>query len=269
MKHEFYNFNKEKLAYDFVSSSSKTLVIMVHGFLGIKDWYVFKELEKSIISIKIDSFKFDFSGNGKSEGMFFDSTVSKEVKELTQILKYFKKKYERIIVIAHSMGCAVSLITTKNPKLISCLILMNPLVLPSISFKDSILKFSPYVFLEKLHHVKTRSILQKIKILSPAEIYVKKIIEEKVVGHEFLKELPKIDVIDYAEKLSIPILIIHGKKDQIIPYSHVEYLYNNLGSKEKKLVLLDYTHKPKKQQMVLIKFEIFKFLKSLKEKFLK
>jgi pimeloyl-ACP methyl ester carboxylesterase len=266
MELKISNYKGEKLSNEFIGNDSKCLAIMVHGFAGNKNWYFFDEINNGIIQMGFDTFRFDFSGNGKSAGKFSDSTISKEVRELTDILKFFRDKYKKIVVIAHSMGCAVSLMSSEKKGLIDCIILMNPLVLPSITFRDSIIKLSPHIFLEKVN-IKIKDI-HELGILKNEKKSIKKIMEDKIVGNKFIKELPKIDVIDYAEKLSIPILIIHGKKDPIIPYSHIEYLYNNIES-EKKLALLDYGHEPKKSQSILIKYEIFKFLNPLKEKFLK
>lgn len=264
MEIELLNFEKEKLSNNLNSNNSNILAIMVHGFMGSKDFDFFVELENYFDSIEIDSFRFDFSGNGKSQGLFSESTISKQKKELNNVLNYFKKKYEKILIIAHSMGCSVSLKCSESNNF-NGLIMVNPLVLPSIIFKDSILKFSPYVFLEKLNDVKIKKEFTNFSLIQNIDESLKNKIKKNVVSKKFIKELPKINLINYAEKLKIPVLIIHGKKDIVIPFSHVEYLYYNINS-FKKMALFDYSHNPEKKNYELIKFEIFKYIK---EKFLK
>ena len=43
----------------------------------------------------------------------------------------------------------------------------------------------------------------------------------------------------YITSLNIPLLIIHGRKDKLIPYHHSQILYDNAASPKKNLVLLD------------------------------
>lgn len=45
--------------------------------------------------------------------------------------------------------------------------------------------------------------------------------------------------VDYLKKYSGPLLIIHGKNDELIPYHHAEKLFENAISPDKELKLLD------------------------------
>lgn len=45
--------------------------------------------------------------------------------------------------------------------------------------------------------------------------------------------------VDYLKKYTGPLLIIHGKKDTLIPVHHAQILYDNAVSPEKQIVLLD------------------------------
>ena len=45
--------------------------------------------------------------------------------------------------------------------------------------------------------------------------------------------------VDYLKKYTGPLLIIHGRKDKLIPYHHAQILYDNAVSLEKKIVPLD------------------------------
>ena len=48
--------------------------------------------------------------------------------------------------------------------------------------------------------------------------------------------------IDYIDKLKIPILLIHGKKDKIVSYEHSKRLYDEVKSKEKVFWTLEKGH---------------------------
>ena len=45
--------------------------------------------------------------------------------------------------------------------------------------------------------------------------------------------------VDYLKKYKAPLLIIHGKKDTLIPYHHSQILFDNALSQEKQIKLLD------------------------------
>lgn len=58
------------------------------------------------------------------------------------------------------------------------------------------------------------------------------VLQDRYISEEFIKSYKN------------PLLIIHGKKDRLLPYHHGEILYKNAASADKKLVLLENeTHK--------------------------
>ena len=44
---------------------------------------------------------------------------------------------------------------------------------------------------------------------------------------------------DYPKQIKCPILILQGKKDDIVPISSSKYVYNSLKSNIKKLIFID------------------------------
>lgn len=56
---------------------------------------------------------------------------------------------------------------------------------------------------------------------------------EYKVGKEIIDELKCLNVMPYLEKISSPTLIIHGEKDQIVPFSHSERLIKLLPCPKK------------------------------------
>ena len=69
--------------------------------------------------------RFDFSGNGESEGTFEDSTYHKEVEDLKEVMQYFKNKgVKEFCLVGHSMGGAVAIeLASKRTNLVGQLIL--------------------------------------------------------------------------------------------------------------------------------------------------
>ncbi|MDD2678942.1 MAG: alpha/beta hydrolase [Candidatus Nanoarchaeia archaeon] len=258
MEYSFKNHLGEKILCALEKNDSKTLAIMAHGFRGSKEYPLFKEIEKSLKKIGIDSLRIDFSGCGESEGDFSESTIKKQAKEICIAIN--KLKYEKIILIGQSMGCASSLIASGMNKKVSAMILINPLVFPHVTFQDSLIKFSPYVFLKKLRIEKS--------LLAKKNKKIKKFLKEEIVGKDMLEEIKTLDLICLAKKTGIPALIIHGKFDELIPVSHAQYLNNILLQSD--LEVLNYPHNPlRKKSVKEVALHSIKFIKKLKEKFLK
>lgn len=265
MKHVFKNEFNEKLVYELEKNGSNILAVMVHGFKSNKDFLLFKKIENDLKKIKIDSLRLDFSGSGESEGDYSNSTINKQVKELNSVIK--RSKYKKIILIGHSMGSTVSLIASVINSKILAMVLISPLVFPYITFTNSLLKYSPYVFLKKIH-VENIKLLDKFKKLKKTEEKLLATIKKEVIGINMFNEMKTLDMICYAKIINLPVLIIHGKKDEIIPLSHSQYLNYNI--KESELVFVNCSHNPFfKKDLNDLSVQVINFTKKLKEKFLK
>lgn len=245
---------------------NNSLIILCHGFYGNKNQFLFTSLSKKLIQKKFSVFRFDFSGNGESQGIFGKSGIKKEVDDLKSVIKHFNG-YKNIILIGHSMGGAVSLMLNNYSKRIKKLILINPLVFPTISFKDSILKYTPGKLLNNIYSKKEKNIHNNNNNNNLLNLFKKKInflFKKNGLYTVFMKEL-NVDTIAYAKKINIPTLIIHSKNDEIIPLSHVDYLFNHIKYKKKELIILNYHHMSisdlNKKSIKEINNIIFKWLK--------
>lgn len=66
-----------------------------------------------------------------------------------------------------------------------------------------------------------------------------KLVSEKPVPFAKLVLKDRYHSVDYLRKYKAPLLIIHGKKDRLIPYHHAQILFDNALSQEKQIKLLD------------------------------
>lgn len=111
------NKHGEKLVGVLDNVGSTKLVVLCHGFLSSKDDGTLVNLSSSLSSEGISSFRFDFSGNGESEGQFLYGSYWKDVEDLRAVLVYFRGKGHKVdTVIGHSKGGnAVLLYASKYP----------------------------------------------------------------------------------------------------------------------------------------------------------
>jgi len=250
------------------SKEDKALIILCHGFAGTKEYSLFKTISNELTKDGFSIFRFDFSGNGKSEGVFGEAGLLKESDDLKSVLKRFKK-YKKIILIGHSMGGAACILAGNSSKRVKGIITIEGLVLPMITFSDSFLKFSPVVaFGENINEDEIISKIEKVKssanlsitkrVLESAEKIFERAKNKFLLHDSFFEEAKEADIEHSARKLRKPILIIHGKRDTLIPISHARFLYQHCNE-PKKLVLLNHPHS------FIIKDEAERIAKEIKE----
>nr|GEX85684.1 alpha/beta hydrolase fold protein [Tanacetum cinerariifolium] len=70
-------------------TGSKEIVILCHGFQCTKEYNMIMELAFELEKQGISAFRFDFSGNGESEGSFQFGNYRKEVDDLRTVIQHF------------------------------------------------------------------------------------------------------------------------------------------------------------------------------------
>nr|ACJ85264.1 unknown [Medicago truncatula] len=108
------NKSGEKLVGILHESSGTTtndIVILCHGFRCSKDINLILNLAAALEKEQISSFRFDFSGNGESEGSFEYGNHWKEVDDLHAVAQHFRES-NRVIraIVGHSKGGDVVLL---------------------------------------------------------------------------------------------------------------------------------------------------------------
>nr|KYP46179.1 Putative uncharacterized protein YDL057W family [Cajanus cajan] len=99
------NRQGEKLVGVLHESGSRDIVILCHGFRCSKDTSLILTLAVALENAKISSFRFDFSGNGESEGLFQYGNYWREVDDLHAVTQHFRES-NRVIsaIVGHSKG---------------------------------------------------------------------------------------------------------------------------------------------------------------------
>lgn len=92
-------------------TGSKELVILCHGFRSSKDYNTMLNLAAALTREGISAFRFDFSGNGESEGSFQYGNYRKEADDLHAVVQYFSGgRHEISAIVGHSKGGNVVLL---------------------------------------------------------------------------------------------------------------------------------------------------------------
>lgn len=104
-------------------------VVLCHGFLSSKNSTTNKALTRMLNAAGIATFRFDFFGQGESDGPFEDITVSLAIGQAHAAVSLIRQQgYERIGLVGSSFGGLVAILTTAQRQDIACLALKCPVV---------------------------------------------------------------------------------------------------------------------------------------------
>ena len=193
------------------------LVVICHGFGSTKSRRRLVALARGLAKKGIAAFRFDFEGCGDSEGDLKNTTIKNEVLDLELAIKKILRQRnidkQRIVLMGESLGAAIVLsYLTRNKFSAKILVFWAP------AFNQK--KLIPIWY--------TRS---EIKKWRKQGYFIRK---EKIMGINYFKENKDKDYSPLLSKINAPILIIHGKKDDIVPLKFSKELakkYKNIKLK--------------------------------------
>ena len=211
----------KKLRYLSINQNSNLYIVFLHGFMsdieGEKPKNFFKYSKKR----KLGFLAIEYSGHGKSSGKFTNGNISKWTEEVKFVIKKIIKK-KKFILIGSSMGSWLSLNQFKY-------------------FNNQINGFmgigSAPEFLERLMWKKFS---KKIK----QQIIKKKIYNLKHGGYEYpisyqiIKDGRKNKVLNKKYISKIPVTMVHGSKDEVVPVSYSKKILNNFKKAKKRILVI-------------------------------
>lgn len=197
----FLNKQKEKLSAIIHQPSKKTnkLAIICHGFASNKNALWIPKLCNTLAKKGITALRFDFSGNGQSEGKFENSNCEKEKQDLHAIITKLSKKYTKITTIGHSMGGTI--------------ILMNSSQEPAVKAAIAI---APAIHTNKVEK-KLLTIKEKKELHKKGKIRIHIQNQHYTLTKQFFTAFEKQKVLKNIKKTKAKLLIIHGSEDHTIP----------------------------------------------------
>ncbi|CAE6075393.1 unnamed protein product [Arabidopsis arenosa] len=109
------NRHNEKLVGLLHETGSTEIVVLCHGFRSNKNNQIMNNVAAAIEKEGISAFRFDFSGNGESEGSFYYGNYNHEADDLHSVIQYFSNKNRVVpIILGHSKGGDVVLLYASN-----------------------------------------------------------------------------------------------------------------------------------------------------------
>lgn len=183
-------------------------VVMLHGFTGnkIENHRLFVLAARDLCDLGFAVLRFDFRGSGDSDGNFEDMTVPGEISDAEEALSFLMGQRwvnrEAVGMLGLSMGGRVAAILASRDRRVKFLILYSAALTPLVPrFQLGIKGYNPIE-------------IMKARLDSLALLEVKDGWYLKKPFFETLDETVPINIID---RIEVPVLIVHGEKDQVVP----------------------------------------------------
>ncbi|KAL9242004.1 hypothetical protein vseg_016051 [Gypsophila vaccaria] len=198
------NDENEKLVGLLHETGSNEIVILCHGFTSSKEQRLMVSNSLALESEKISAFRFDFSGNGESDGTFAYGNYMKEVEDLRAVVKYFKGASRSVCaIVGHSKGGDVVLLYASKYHDIPTVVNLSG----RYDLKKGISERLGETFMEKLKKDGYLDVKSKT-----GELMYR-------VTYESLMERWNTDLQEASLKINkeCRVMTIHGSADEIIP----------------------------------------------------
>lgn len=193
------------------------IVVIGHGVTGNKDRPLLKAIANGLSAKGWPCIRFSFSGNGDSEGRFEESTISKELGDLAEVLGMVPQE-KRVAYIGHSMGAAVGAITASKSMVVQSLISLAGMV-------------DTAGFLER-----------EFGDVVPGEGCMWDE-PDCPLSQAFADDMKEIgSVLPKASEVMVPWLFIHGEDDDVVPIKDSQEAYEAARGEKKLIEIPDAGH---------------------------
>ena len=221
-KFNYIYFKKDKKLRILNSKlNSKLTVVFLHGLKsdmeGKKPLFLNRYCKKN----KVNFLSLEYSGHGKSYGKFESGTISTWKNNVKFVIRKIIKK-KKFLIIGSSLGAWLGLLQFQH-------------------FEKQIIGFigigSAPEFLDRL-------IWQKLKNSEKKIFLKKKFYMLKSDGYEykiklaFLKDGRKNKVLNKKINSKIPVFLIHGKKDDVVPLKLSRKIFSIFPRAKKKMEII-------------------------------
>ena len=216
----FTTLNKKKIKYLFIKKNSQITVVFFHGFMSDMIGAKPTAIQRFCGKQKLNFLKFEYSGHGKSAGKFTEGNISRWTDQAKHLIKSKIKKNKKLIFIGSSMGSWIALNLFQN-------------------FKKQLSGFigiaSAPEFLEELMWKKFNKKIKKI--IMKKKIYY---LDHGGFVYPITKQLifdgRKNKVLNRKINLKIPIVLLHGTNDEVVPLSFSQKIYKICKKSKKKII---------------------------------
>ena len=200
---QFENHMGEKIAGTLHQPEQKPVgaVVAGHCFTCSRHTGILRRICDELSASGFTVLRFDFSGNGQSEGQFEQSTWSKQILEMEAAVNLVMDRGADWVGLAgHSLGAAIALLAAGRNDAIRAVCRLAGRTSPS----------RPIYFL---------SSTQRETLAAKGQVAFTSRGRQLNINQAFFDDAEAYDLTEATRSLTIPMLVVHGDQDDIIPVS--------------------------------------------------
>ena len=183
-------------------SFTQPVIILCHGFSSHKNSHSYTDIADILSKNDISSFRFDFYGHGESEGLFENITITEAVDNILQAIKLLKLRgYKKIGLLGGSFGGIASIIAASKSNDLYLLALKSPV------------SNYPQLFEQKEENKTLINWKNK-----GYKYYLSGNGKKLKLNYNFYIDGIKNNGYLASKKIKVPTIIVHGNKDESVPY---------------------------------------------------
>ena len=214
--------NTKKIRHISKIFKNSSFIVFLHGFMSDLEGKKPNAFLKFAKKNKVSFLALEYSGHGKSSGKFVNGNISKWSKETSILIKKYVKKKE-FVLIGSSMGAWISLNQFKI-------------------FKKQIKGFlgigAAPEFLENLMWKKFTKKMKK-ETIQKGVYQLKHGDYEYPITFQLIKDGRKNKVLNKSITSKIPITMVHGSKDEVVPKIYSKKILTLFPNAKKKLKIIN------------------------------
>ena len=198
---QFPNPYGEKLAGTFhvPSEDSRHGIILGHCFTCSRHTRILRDVSSALVDEGFKVLRFDFSGNGQSEGDFSESLYSKQIAEMKTAASFMSAEGVSWIGVAgHSMGAMVALLAASQMNKVKAVC--------TLAAKASALKTNHFLSQGQMQELQRSG---RVSFISRGR--------NLELTEAFFSDAEQYDLSSIIASLPQPLLVVHGGLDEIIP----------------------------------------------------
>lgn len=202
------------------------IAVLCHGFLSNKNSTTNKALTRLLNEKGIATLRFDFFGQGESQGPFEHITITTALNQTLAALDLARARgFDRIGLMGSSFGGLVAILAASNRQDLACLALKAPVP----DFEEMLrLEFKP----DGLETWKRTGTIPNV-----AERHGRIKLQ-----YAFYEDCIRHLGYDAAKAVTIPTLIVQGDQDEYVPLHQAQRLFDALPGKKQLEVILGADH---------------------------
>jgi pimeloyl-ACP methyl ester carboxylesterase len=190
--------------------SPRALIVLVHGFKGFKDWGFFPWLAERLCDEGYAVVRFNMSRSGIGQNpetferldLFAEDTYSGQLDDLRDVISFAQNDFPELptFLLGHSRGGGVALLGARDVPQLAGVITWSAISRTDRWDEAMKRKWRADGYREEIN-ARTKQVMR----LSTA-------ILEDVEAHR-----ERLDVLAAARGLEVPLLVIHGERDESVP----------------------------------------------------